>query len=121
MTLVSVYPKSHDANDALDNVRTFSGEMGKPADYASFRRQAGRPISVSAEDSLSYSAAESQYSNGNTAAALTGFNNYIQKFPDGVYALDANYYRGELYNAKKDWSNALSGYEAVASQAPNKY
>ena len=28
---------------------------------------------------------------------------------------------GEIYNSKKDWNNALAGYEAVAENAPNKY
>ena len=35
--------------------------------------------------------------------------------------MDANFYRGEIYNSKSDWNNALSGYEAVAAEAPNKY
>jgi tetratricopeptide (TPR) repeat protein len=73
------------------------------------------------EDSLTYAAAEAQYDNGNTTAALSGFNNYLQKFPDGVYALDANFNRAEIYNAKKDWNNALAGYETVAAEAPNKW
>jgi tetratricopeptide (TPR) repeat protein len=32
-----------------------------------------------------------------------------------------DFYRGEIYNSKGDWNNALSGYEAVVAQAPNKY
>jgi lipopolysaccharide biosynthesis regulator YciM len=35
--------------------------------------------------------------------------------------MDANFYRGEIYNSKGDWNNALSGYEAVVADAPNKY
>ncbi|MEO8405975.1 MAG: tetratricopeptide repeat protein [Chitinophagaceae bacterium] len=120
-TLVAQYPNSQEAADALDNVKTIYVEDGKPDEYASFMRQAGRPISVSAEDSLTYAAAEGQYTNGNTTAALTSFNNYLQKFPDGSYSIDANFYRGEISNTKKDWPNALSGYEAVAADAPNKY
>jgi TolA-binding protein len=84
-------------------------------------RQAGRPISVSSEDSLTYAAAETQYESGNTTAALNGFNNYLQRFPNGVYAIDANFNRGEIYNNKKDFTNALNGYEAVAANAPNTY
>ena len=96
-------------------------EQGKPDEYAAFMRKAGKPISVDTEDSLTYAAAEKQYENGNTTAALNSFGNYLQKFPDGVYAIDASFYRGEIYNGKKDWKNALAGYEAVAENAPNKY
>jgi tetratricopeptide (TPR) repeat protein len=62
-----------------------------------------------------------QYSGGNTTAALGAINGYLQKFPNGVYTIDANFYKGEIYNGKKDWTNALSGYESVAANAPNQY
>ncbi|MEI9810464.1 MAG: tetratricopeptide repeat protein [Bacteroidota bacterium] len=120
-TLLSQYPNSPEAEDALDNVKVIYIEDGKPDEYAAFMRQAGRPISVSTEDSLTYSAAETQYSNGNTSAALNSFNEYLQRFPDGVYAIDASFYKGEIYNSKKDWNNALAGYEPVAANAPNRY
>jgi tetratricopeptide (TPR) repeat protein len=120
-TLLSQYPNSTEADDALGNVRAIYVEDGKPDEYAAFMRQAGKPISVNTEDSLTYAAAETQFTNGNTSAALTAFNNYLQKFSGGAYAIDANFYKGEIYNNKKDWNNALSGYEPVAANAPNRY
>ena len=84
-------------------------------------RQSGRPLSMNTEDSLTYAAAEKQYDDQNINAALTSFNNYLQRFPGGVYALDANFNKAEIYNTKKDWNNALSGYDVVAANAPNKY
>lgn len=120
-TLVSQYPASPEAEDALENVKMIYIKDGKTDEYSAFMRQAGKPISVSAEDSLSYTAAETQLSNGNTSAALTSLGNYLNKFPNGAYAIDANFYRAEIYNDKKDWKNALAGYEPVAAQAPNKY
>jgi tetratricopeptide (TPR) repeat protein len=35
--------------------------------------------------------------------------------------MDANFYRGEIYSSKKDWNNALTGYETVAANAPNNF
>jgi tetratricopeptide (TPR) repeat protein len=120
-TLIAQYPNSEEANDALDDVKTISVETGKTGDYVDFMKKAGKPLSVDAEDSLTFSAAEAQYENGNVTASLTAFNNYLQKFPDGAHTVDANFYRGEIYNSKGDWNNALSGYEAVVAEAPNKY
>jgi tetratricopeptide (TPR) repeat protein len=120
-TLIKEYPNSEEAASALDDVKTISVETGKPNEYVDFMRQAGKPLSVDTEDSLTFSAAQIQYENGNTTAALNAFNNYLQKFSDGVYTVDANFYRGEIYNSKSDWNNALNGYEAVAAEAPNKY
>jgi len=119
--LISQYASSPEAEDALDNVKVLYIEQGKPDEYAAFMRKAGKPISMDTEDSLTYAAAENQLVNGNTAAALASFGNYRQKFPDGVYANDASFYLGEIYNGKKDWKNALTGYEDVAINAPNKY
>jgi TolA-binding protein len=119
--LIAQYASSPEADDALANVKVLYIEQGKPDEYAAFMRKAGKPISMDTEDSLTYAAAENQLSNGNTAAALKSLGNYLQKFPDGVYANDASFYLGEIYNGKKDWKNALTGYEDVAINAPNKY
>ena len=119
--LLSQYPNLPEADAALDNVKSLYVESGKPDEYASFMRQAGRPISVDAEDSLTWAAAEAQYNSGNTNAALNAFKAYLQKFPTGLYGIDASFYIGEIYNARKDWNNALTGYEDVAANAPNIY
>jgi len=119
--LIEKYPNSPEAEDALDNIKAIYIEDGKPDEYASFMREAGRPLSVDTEDSLTYAAAEKQYDDQNMNGALAGFNNYLQKFPNGANALDANFNKAEIYYARKDWNNALAGYEAVAAQAPNKY
>jgi len=120
-TLIAQYPNSDEANDALENVKTISVETGKTGDYVDFMKKAGKPLSVDAEDSLTFSAAEAQYESGNITASLNSFNNYLQKFPEGAHTVEANFYRGEIYNSKGDWNNALNGYEAVVAEAPNKY
>lgn len=120
-TLVSQYPNSPEAEDALDNVKVIYVEDGKPGEYADFMRQAGKPISVSTEDSLTYGAAFKLYQEGSVNNALGSFNTYLQRFPEGSFSIDANFYKGEIYNSKKDWNNALAGYESVAADAPNKF
>ena len=119
--LVQTYPNSPEAGEALENIKSIYVEDGKPDEYAGYMRQLGRPLDVSTEDSLSWSVALTQYESGNTNAALTAFNNYVQRFPRGAYSLDANFYRGEIYYEKKDWNNSLSGYNAVAEKAPNRF
>jgi TolA-binding protein len=120
-TLVTQYPNSPEAEDALDNVKVIYVEEGKPSEYADFMRQSGKPISVNTEDSLTYGAALKIYDEGAVNNALTAFNNYLLRFPDGAYSIDANFYKSEIYGSKKDWKNALPGYESVAADAPNKF
>lgn len=119
--LLNAYPNSPEADDALYNLRTIYIEQGRPGEYADVARSAGRPISESAEDSLTYAAAEIQYEADNLNAALQSFDKYLQRFPNGSKAVDAYYYRAEIYNSRKEWINALSNYAEVAKRAPNTF
>ena len=119
--LLTSYPNSPEADNALDNLKAIYVEQGRPGEYADVARQAGKPISVSAEDSLTYEAAQIQYDNGKLAEALNAFNTYLQRFSNGTYSTNAHYYRAEIYNSRKDWNNALSSYAVVAERAPNTF
>jgi len=119
--LLNKYPNSPEADDALDNLKTIYVEQGRSNEYVDVARQAGKPVSVNTEDSLSYESAQLQYDNGNMDAALNAFNNYLQKFSNGAHSIDAHYYAAEIYNTRKDWNNALSNYSVVADRAPNKF
>jgi TolA-binding protein len=119
--IITNYKSSEEAEDALDNLRSIYVESGRTSEYAEAARRAGKPLSVSAEDSLTYTAAALQYENGNTAGALAAFENYLQRFGTGFYALDAHFNAAEIYKARKDWMRAGEHYAVVAQQAPNKY
>lgn len=119
--LLASYPNAPEADNALENLKVIYLEQGRPADYADAARQAGKPISVSAEDSLTYNAAQLQYDNGRTDAALEAFNNYLQRFTNGTYATNAHFYLGEIYASRKDWENALKSFAVVAEKAPNTF
>ncbi|MBI1343366.1 MAG: tetratricopeptide repeat protein [Terrimonas sp.] len=119
--LVTIYPNTQEADDAIYNIRMIYVEEAKPDEFAGFMRQAGRPLSVSTEDSLTWAAAELQYQNGNKEAALNAFNAYLQKFPGGANTLDAHFYTAEIYAGRKEWDKALQGYTYAAEKAPNKF
>jgi len=119
--VITSYPNSPEADDALDNLRSIYIELNRPNEYADVARQAGKPLSVSVEDSLTYSAAEIQYRNGNSEAALNSFEQYLQRFTNGSYTTEAHYNVGEIYHTRKNWLKAMEHYEVVAERAPNKF
>ena len=119
--LVTDYPNAPEVEEALESARAIYVEEGRTGDYVDFVKSAGRSVSTSLQDSLAYSAAETKYTNGDLNAAITGFSNYLQQFPDGDFAIDALYFRSDIYNKRKDWKNAVTGYGQVAVKAPNKY
>ncbi len=120
-TLIKTYPQSPEANDATDIVKNIYVEEGRPDDYVAFMKQNGRPVSVSEADSLSYSAGFNKYNTGDCAGAITSFGNYLSKYPQGSFVVDANYLRSECYLKNKDFNNALTGYALVNSSGNSKY
>jgi TolA-binding protein len=119
--LVKQYPNSNEAEDALDNMEKIYLETGKTNDYADFMREVGKPISMDREDSLTYVAAEKQYTNGDVNNANTAFVNYLTKFPEGAFSINANYYLAEITNNKKDYTAAVGYYETVANKGNSKF
>lgn len=120
-TLISSYPNSPESDAAVEYVRDIFLEQQKPGDFAAFMRQNGKSISYSEEDSLTFASANIRYNSNDKENALNGFKAYLNKFPNGRYAIDANYNVAEIYNGKKDYNNALTGYSYVAAKAPNRF
>ncbi len=120
-TLLNKYPQSPESEDAIDNIRNIFIEQGKPDEYVQFVRSAGKNISNSEADSLTYTSAYLQLSNGNKDKALEGFTKYLQQYATGRYIIEANWYAGELLEEKKDMSNAIARYTFVADKAPNQF
>ena len=120
-TLIKQYPNSPEAQDALEYAKSIYVEQGRSGEYVNFAKTLGVDITASQEDQLAYQEAEVQFNDGNFADAVKKFEQYLDKFPEGKYSLEANYYKSEIYFSQKDWAKAAPGYEMVADKAPNKF
>jgi TolA-binding protein len=120
-TLLKTYPNSTEAQEALDNAKSIYVEEGKTSEYVSFAKGMGISVTASQEDQLAYQEAEVQFNNGNFSSAQQKFEDYLKRFPDGKYALDAEFYKSEIYFNQKNWDKSVSGYQIVADKAPNKF
>lgn len=119
--LIQKYPQSPEADEALDNIKNIYVEEGRPNEYVELMRRSGKAISVSEADSLIYTAASIKYNNNDCTAAINGFKNYISQYPDGAYALEANYFISDCYSKNKDWQNAVIGYGYVAGKGLSRF
>jgi TolA-binding protein len=119
--IVDHFSNSPEAGDALDDIKLIYMDDGKAAEYAEYMRKAGKPLNSSTEDSLTFSAAEKLYDDQKLSEAAEAFAAYTDKFPHGVYALEAGFNRAEIFNAQKKWADALPAYQQVIGMAPNKY
>lgn len=120
-TLIQKYPQSPEADDAMDIMKNIYVEDGRPNEYVELMRKYGKNISVSEADSLTYTAAEIKFNANDCTNAITGFNNYLSQYPNGAYAIEANYFRSECYSRNKEWANAVAGYAFVNSKGLSRY
>lgn len=119
--LISEYPQSEEAEEALENMKNIYVEMGRPNEYVDFVNIAGKVISISEADSLTYASAELKYLNNDCVGSIASFNNYLSKYPQGAYVLDALFYRTDCYAKNKDWANAATGYEDVIKMGSSRF
>ncbi len=119
--LISEYPQSEEAEEALDNMKNIYVELGRPNEYVDFVNKAGKVISVSEADSLTYASAEMKYLNNDCVGATASFNNYLSKYPQGAYALEAFFYRADCYAKNKDWEKAATGYEEAIKMGSSRF
>jgi hypothetical protein len=115
------FPNSPEAEAALENSRIIYVEQGKTNEYVAFARSMGKEITTNQEDELMYQEAESQFNNGNFPAAAKKFEDYLVRFPEGKYSLEALYYKSEIYYNQKDWAKAAEGYEKLGDRVPHKF
>lgn len=119
--VVEKFPGSPETAEALQSIKSIYVSQGKTDDYLAFLKASGRTVTASAEDSLAYAAAESRFTNNDCAGAITAFNSYIQKYPNGQFILPANFYKAECSYNNKDYTNALPAYEFVLSRNNSLY
>lgn len=120
--VVQYYPSTPASNEAMLAIKEIYIAKGDPNGYIAYaNKYPGSKVTASEQDSLIYLSAEKQFFDGKMDNALQGFTNYLQQFPNGYFALQANFYKSECLFTKQDFSNALKGYEYVINQSQNRF
>lgn len=119
--LIAEYPNAPETDEALESARAIYMDEGRIGEYVDLLKRSGRTVSTVQQDSLAYAAAESKYASGDLNASIAAFSGYINQYPGGSRLIDALYLRSEIYNKRKDFTNAYEGYARVADLSPNRY
>lgn len=113
--VIANYPGSEEAQTALQDLRSVYVDMNNVEAYAQFANSLGgnMRINVSEQDSLTYIAAEKQFMNNNNEAAKNSLENYLQKFPNGAFEANANFYLGSIAFNQGNHNAAKPYFEKV--------
>jgi len=116
------FPKTPEALEAVATARLIYVDSGKVDEYATWVKTLDFVSVTDAElDNDTYDAAFKQYTQNNSKAAVTGFAGYVNKFPSGLHALEANFYLAQLYYADGLEMKSVANYQYVIDQPRNEF
>lgn len=120
--VISNYPGSSEAAEALSSVKNIYVSDGTPDKYFDYVKTVSNvSVSVEAQDSITYEAAEQRYLAQKFDDASIAFTKYLQQFPNGAFKLNATFYKSECDYRSSKFEEALTGYEAIIEQPKNIY
>jgi tol-pal system protein YbgF len=79
---------------------------------------AGPPANPGMSPTRLYSSAFGDYSAGNYTLAAQGFNTYLQYWPKGAQAAEAQFYIGMSFDNERKFAEAVTAYERVIANYP---
>ncbi len=118
------YPATDEAYAALDALEALYVETNNIAEYLDYTKQLSKQNMhvTTADDSLSYAAAELQYMQGNYTAAATALSGYLSTYcAGGRYCTTAQQQLADAYYRLMQPADALREYKALAEIAGNPY
>lgn len=120
--VVAEFPNSPESLEAVSTARLIYVDNGKVDEYAEWVKTLSFiEVSNADLDNDTYESAEKQYLQNNAKQAISGFSSYVSKFPNGLHALNANFYLAQLYFADNLEVNAIQHYDYVIAKPRNEY
>lgn len=121
-TVVRDFPNTQEAIQAVSTAKLVYVDLGRVDEYASWVNGLDFVEVTDAElDNATFESAQKQNMEGKTDAAIRAYKKYIQEFPNGLHALDANFSLAQLYFGEGDKEAALPYYKYVADKTTSEY
>ncbi len=121
-TVVSKFPNSPEARQAVTNVKNVYIDLGKVDEYAAWVKNVKFVNVSNAElDDATFQSAENKFLDNNTERAIAGFSDYLQRFPNGLNVLKANFYLAQSLSKIGKNDVAAPHYQYVTEQPKNEY
>lgn len=120
--VVTDFPGTSDSKEALVTIRNIYVDMDQVDDFFKYVKDIPfANVSDSEQDSITYIAIENRYMKDDCAGSMPGFTEYLKKFPQGAYVLDAHFYLAECQYRSGLADSAASNYAYVADKPKSKF
>ena len=120
--VVSDYPNTPEAQQAVSTARLVYKDLNRVDDYAAWVKNVDFVEVTDADlDNTTYEAAENQYLNKNTQAAISGFEKYLNQFPNGIHSINANFYLAQLYFDAGNEDKAVPHYKFIVERPTSEF
>lgn len=120
--VVKKYPNTPEATQALTKIKKIYIDKGQLSPYEDYLTSiGGADSSAKVMDADYYEVAENSYMSGNCDKASNDLTKYIEKYPNGIYLLNAYYYKADCENKAGFINEALIDFNYVIEQPKNKF
>ena len=120
--VVADYGVDSESKEAIAVLRNIYLDLGKVDEYSAWLNAVPNySVSPTEIDSLTYQAAENLVADGKCDAAIASFSNYLNKYPNGLFATNAHYYQADCAYRQNNFDLALKGYEFIIDQPVGKF
>lgn len=121
-TVVKNYPNSAFSAEAMEKIRSIYIDKGDAEGFENYIANIPNAgISKTKMDSTSYVIAENFYLEGNCDKATENFTKYLNKYPNGIFAINAHFYRAECENSNRFYEEAIKDYKHVVEQSYSQF
>ncbi len=120
--VVSDYSGTPESKEALVSIRNIYVDMNKVDDFFVYAKNIPFANITNAEqDSITYQAAENLYMAGDCNSSSQGFRDYLNKFPQGIFKLNVNFYLAECLQRQNRPEESAEFYLTVAEMPKSRF
>jgi tetratricopeptide (TPR) repeat protein len=113
--------KSPNAGEAIEIVKKIYTSKGNVQAMEDYMTSIGAAIPQAALDSITYNIGRNHYLEQDCKNATTDFEKYIQKFSDGIFITEANFYKAECEYKLGNMQAALAGYAITINKNKDSF
>ena len=112
--VVGNYRNTSESREAIDKIKKIYIDRGDLNGFETYMSGIGiADIPATSLDSAAYEIAENAYLNNNCDEAVKNFSVYLERYGEGLFTLNAHYYRGECELRNGFSEEALIDFEYV--------